>query len=44
MSWRHVCEKEIPRLLALSEQIGNEVNLVGINSRDNSIGMGDAEK
>ena len=43
-SWCHVCEEEIPQLLALSDQIGEEVNFVGINSQDNSRGMGDAEK
>ena len=43
-SWCTVCEHEIPELLALSEQIGEEVNFVGINSQDNGRGMGDAEK
>ncbi len=43
-SWCHVCEEEVPELLALSEQIGDEVNFVGINSQDNGQGMGDAEK
>ena len=43
-SWCTVCEHEIPELLALSEQIGDEVNFVGINSQDNSQGMSDAEK
>jgi thiol-disulfide isomerase/thioredoxin len=43
-SWCDVCEDEIPELLALSAEIGDEVNFVAINSQDNSQGMGDAEK
>lgn len=43
-SWCTVCEEEIPQLLALSEEIGDEVNFVGINSQDNGRGTGDAEK
>ncbi len=43
-SWCEVCEEEIPQLLALSDEIGDEVNFVGINSQDNSRGLGDAEK
>jgi thiol-disulfide isomerase/thioredoxin len=43
-SWCTVCEQEIPQLLALSEEIGEEVNFVGINSQDNGQGGGDAEK
>ena len=43
-SWCTVCEHEIPELLTLSEEIGEEVNFVGINSQDNGRGMGDAEK
>lgn len=43
-SWCEVCEDEIPQLRALSEQLGDEVNFVGINSQDNSQGLGDAEK
>jgi thiol-disulfide isomerase/thioredoxin len=43
-SWCTVCEDEVPRLLALSEQIGDRVNFVGINSQDNGRGLGDAEK
>ena len=30
--------------MALSEQIGDDVNFVGINSQDNGQGMGDANK
>lgn len=43
-SWCTVCEHEIPQLLALSQQIGDQVNFVGINSQDNGQGLGDAEK
>jgi thiol-disulfide isomerase/thioredoxin len=43
-SWCDVCEEEIPQLLALSREIGDQVNFVAINSQDNSRGMGDAEK
>ncbi|MCP4968592.1 MAG: TlpA family protein disulfide reductase [bacterium] len=43
-SWCEVCEGEIPQLLALSKQLEGEVNFVGINSQDNSQGLGDAEK
>jgi thiol-disulfide isomerase/thioredoxin len=43
-SWCDVCEHEIPQYLALSEEIGDEVNFVGINTLDNGSGMGDARK
>lgn len=43
-SWCTVCEHEIPEFLALSEQISEDVNFVGINSQDNGRGMGDADK
>ena len=43
-SWCEVCEDEIPQYLALSEEIGDEVNFVGINTLDNGSGMGDARK
>lgn len=43
-SWCTVCEHEIPEMLALSEELGGEVNFVGINSQDNGRGLGDAEK
>lgn len=43
-SWCTVCEEEMPQLLALSQQIGDEVNFVGINSQDNGQGLADAEK
>ena len=43
-SWCTVCEQEIPEFRALSEEIGDDVNFVGINSQDNGRGMGDADK
>lgn len=43
-SWCEVCEEEMPQMFALSQQIGDEVNFVGINSQDNGRGLGDAEK
>ncbi len=43
-SWCTVCEHEIPEFLALSDDIGDDVNFVGINSQDNGRGMGDADK
>jgi thiol-disulfide isomerase/thioredoxin len=43
-SWCTVCEHEIPEFLALSHEIGDDVNFVGINSQDNGRGMGDADK
>lgn len=43
-SWCEVCEDEIPEYLALSEEIGDRVNFVGINTLDNGSGMSDAEK
>ncbi len=43
-NWCTVCEREIPELLALSKQIGDQVNFVGIDMMDNGRGLGDAEK
>ena len=43
-SWCEVCEEDVPQLLALSDQIGDRVNFVAINSQDNGRGMSDAEK
>ncbi len=43
-SWCTVCEQEVPELLALSQQLGDAVDFVGINSQDNGQGLGDAEK
>ena len=43
-SWCTVCEHEIPEFLAVSQEIGNRVNFVGINSQDNGRGGGDADK
>ncbi len=43
-SWCTVCEREIPDFLAVSKNIGDEVNFIGINSQDNGRGGGDADK
>lgn len=43
-SWCTVCEAEMPGFVALSDQLGDQVNWVGINSQDNGAGMGDARK
>jgi len=43
-SWCTVCEEEIPQFLNVSEQLGDQVNFVGINTQDSGRGMGDAEK
>jgi len=43
-SWCEVCEEEVPGLLTLSEQIGDQVNFVAVNSQDNGQGLADAEK
>ena len=43
-SWCTVCEHEIPDFLAVSKEIGDDVNFIGINSQDNGRGGGDADK
>jgi thiol-disulfide isomerase/thioredoxin len=43
-SWCEVCEEEVPGLLALSQQIGDKVNFVAVNSQDNGQGLADAQK
>lgn len=43
-SWCEVCEHEIPGFVALSDQLGDAVNWVGINSQDHGRGMGDATR
>lgn len=43
-SWCEVCEEEVPALLTLSEQIGDQVNFVAVNSQDNGQGLADAKK
>lgn len=43
-SWCEVCEHEIPEYLAVSRQVGDEVQFVGINTQDSGNGLGDAEK
>ena len=43
-NWCLVCEQEIPEFLALSENLGDRVNFVGINTQGNARGLGDAQK
>ena len=43
-SWCDVCEDEIPEYLAVSQQVGDQVQFVGIDTQDNGSGLGDAEK
>lgn len=43
-NWCTECEWEMPELLELSRQIGEDVNFVGIDMMDNGRGLGDAEK
>lgn len=43
-SWCEVCEEEIPELMVFSREMSDDINFVGINSQDNSRGMGDATK
>lgn len=43
-SWCTVCEAEMPGFARLSDQLGDQVAWVGINSQDNGRGGGDAEK
>ena len=43
-NWCTVCEREMPELLALSRQIGDQVHFVGINMMDGGNGLGDARK
>ena len=43
-SWCEVCEAEIPGFVTLSDQLGDQVNWVGINSQDNGRGQSDARK
>jgi thiol-disulfide isomerase/thioredoxin len=43
-SWCTVCEAEMPGFAILSDQLGDQVNWVGINTQDNGAGFGDAKK
>jgi thiol-disulfide isomerase/thioredoxin len=43
-SWCEVCEEEVPGLYALSQQIGDKVNFIAVNSQDNGQGLADAQK
>lgn len=43
-SWCEVCEHEIPEYLAVSQQVGDQVHFVGIDTQDSGSGLGDAER
>jgi thiol-disulfide isomerase/thioredoxin len=43
-SWCEVCESEMPGFVRVSDQLGDQVAWVGINTQDNGGGRGDAEK
>ena len=43
-SWCEVCEDEIPEYLAVSQQVGDQVHFVGIDTQANGSGLGDAER
>jgi thiol-disulfide isomerase/thioredoxin len=43
-SWCEVCESEMPGFVRVSDQLGDQVAWVGINTQDNGGGGGDAEK
>ncbi len=39
-SWCPHCQRELPGFASLSDQIGEQVNFVGINTQDNGRGLG----
>lgn len=41
-SWCEFCEEEVPGFAGLSDQLGDQVNWVGINSQDNGGGLSEA--
>ncbi|MEA2057288.1 MAG: TlpA disulfide reductase family protein [Actinomycetota bacterium] len=43
-SWCEVCENEIPEFLEVSQEVGDQVQFVGIDTQDGGTGLGDAEK
>ena len=43
-SWCTVCEAEMPGFVALSDQLGDQVNWVGINTQDNGSGLSKARE
>ena len=43
-SWCEVCEAEMPGFVQLSDQLGDQVAWVGINTQDNGAGGRDARK
>jgi thiol-disulfide isomerase/thioredoxin len=42
--WCDVCEREMPELLALSHQLGDQVHFVGIDMMDHGRGLAEAEE
>lgn len=43
-SWCTICQRELPGFGALSHQIGDQVNFVGINTMNNGTGLGFARE
>lgn len=43
-SWCTVCEREMPGFAALSDQLGDQVDWVGINTQDNGNGLAKARE
>ena len=43
-SWCDVCEAEMPGFVQVSDQLGEQVSWVGINTQDNGAGFADAAK
>jgi thiol-disulfide isomerase/thioredoxin len=43
-NWCEVCEREVPEMFALSQQIGDQVNFVGVDMMDNGGGLADATR
>lgn len=43
-SWCTVCIEELPQFAAVSQQIGDQVNFVGVDMMDNGTGLGLAER
>jgi thiol-disulfide isomerase/thioredoxin len=42
--WCEVCEEEIPALAAFSDQVGDQINFVGIDMMDRGAGLDEAEE
>lgn len=43
-NWCDICEEEVPAMLALSQELGEQVNFVGVNMMDNGGGLDDATR